>query len=260
VPLPSCGILHSMRVWLVPCLTDNYAYLVAADGSPRAAVVDPAEAEPVERELATHGLELAEVWLTHHHWDHVGGVEALGAARPELVVRGGRYDGDQNRLPAQTRAHGDGDTFAFDGEEVRVMEIPGHTLGHIAYVAEGHLFCGDMLFLGGCGRVFEGTMAMMKDSLSRLRALPAETRVYCGHEYTVRNLEYARTGEPASEAVAEALAEAKRRRALGEPTIPGTIGTEKRVNPFFRFDVPDVAAGRDSVATFTALREGKDRF
>jgi len=249
-----------MRVWLVPCLTDNYAYLIAEEGSHRAAVVDPAEAEPVERRLEAEGLELAEVWLTHHHWDHVGGVEALAKTRADLIVRGGIYDRDKARLPAQTQAHGDDGTFPFGGAEVRVMEIPGHTLGHIAYLVQGHLFCGDMLFIGGCGRVFEGTMPMMKDSLSKLRALPEETRVYCGHEYTVRNLEYARTVEPASEAVAEALAEAKQRREHGEPTIPGTIGVEKRVNPFFRFDVPEIADGRDPVATFTALRAGKDGF
>lgn len=249
-----------MRVIPVPCLNDNYSYIVASDASTAAAVVDPPVSEPVLAALAEAGLELTEIWLTHHHPDHVGGVAALCSHVGSIPVRGSVHDRDAARLPNQTVAHVDGDTFEFGGTEVRVLDIPGHTLGHIAFAVGDELFCGDMLFVAGCGRVFEGTMEMMQGSLGKLRALPDQTRVWCGHEYTVNNLEFAITVEPDSQAVAEALANARARRERGERTIPGTIGTEKETNPFFRYDVPAIAEGRDPVATFTALRERKDRF
>ncbi|HJK96856.1 MAG TPA: hydroxyacylglutathione hydrolase [Polyangiaceae bacterium LLY-WYZ-14_1] len=248
----------------VPALRDNYAYLVIDPARRSAAVVDPSEAAPVERALDEAGATLTAIWLTHHHWDHVGGVEDLVAARADraapLPVLGSRHDLDEGRIPKQSQGLAEGDRFPFGEAEVQVLEIPGHTLGAIAYLVDGHLFSGDTLFLGGCGRVFEGTMAMMKDSLAKLRGLPSDTRLWCGHEYTVKNLEFAATVEPDSAAVAHALDDARARRAQGAPTVPGTLGQERRINPFFRFDVEPVAAGREPVAAFTALREAKDAF
>jgi hydroxyacylglutathione hydrolase len=250
-----------MRVQPVPALRDNYAYLVIDETRHTAAVVDPSEAEPVARALEAEGVTLEQVWLTHHHWDHVGGIEALvDAAGGDVPVLGSVYDLEHKRIPRQTRGLRDGDAFPFAGHDVRILEIPGHTLGAIAYVVAGHVFSGDTLFVAGCGRVFEGTMPMMKDSLAKLRALPGDTKLWCGHEYTVKNLEYARTVEPGSEAIADALTQAKAAREAGRFTVPGHLARELEINPFLRFDVPEVAKGRDPVTTFTALRDGKDRF
>lgn len=250
-----------MRVQPVPALRDNYAYLVIDDARRAAAVVDPSEAEPVARALEAEGVALEQIWLTHHHYDHVGGIEALvDAAAGDVRVLGSVYDLEHKRIPRQTRGLREGDSFEFAGEEVRVLEIPGHTLGAIAFVVDGHVFSGDTLFVAGCGRVFEGTMPMMKDSLAKLRSLPGDTKLWCGHEYTVKNLEYAATVEPTSQAIADALAEARAAREAGRFTVPGRLARELEINPFFRFDVPEVAKGRDPVTTFTALRDGKDRF
>lgn len=253
-------MLPAMRVIPVPCLSDNYAYLVVDEETQSAAVVDPSEDVPVRNALEEAGLSLTEIWLTHHHWDHVGGIEALCDAFAPRAVVGSAHDLEQARIPRQTRGVREGDAMSFAGHEVSLLEIPGHTLGAIAFLVDGELFSGDTLFVAGCGRVFEGTMAMMKDSLAKLRDLPPDTRVWCGHEYTVKNLQYAETVEPESRAVADALAEAQQARSEGRGTVPGTIGRERQINPFFRFDAPAVARGRDAVTTFTALREGKDRF
>ncbi len=247
-----------MEVVPVPCLSDNYAYLVTCGG--RTAVVDPSEADPVLRSLARQGLELSEIWLTHHHWDHVGGIEALMEECKVRHVRGSRYDAEHRRIPRQTEALSEGDSFEIGGARVEILEIPGHTLGAIAYLVEGHLFSGDTLFIAGCGRVFEGTMAMMADSLSKLRSLPPETKIWCGHEYTVNNLRFAKTVEPHNPDVTRALKEALEAREAGRFTVPGRLQRELQTNPFLRFDVPQVADGRDPVASFTAIREAKDRF
>jgi hydroxyacylglutathione hydrolase len=249
-----------MRIVPVPCLSDNYAYLVIDERSQNAAVVDPSEAAPVLVAAEREGVTITELWLTHHHFDHVGGNEGILRALGPRVVRGSAYDRRERRVPGQTVAHDDDDRFDFEGHEVRVIENPGHTLGAISFLVEGHLFSGDTLFLAGCGRVFEGTMEMMKDSLATLRALPDDTEVWCGHEYTVKNLEYAASVEPDNRDIAVRLSAAREERATGAFTVPGTIGSEKLANPFFRFDVPTVAAGRDPVSTFTALRQGKGRF
>ena len=247
-----------MQVIPVPCLSDNYAYLVVQDG--RAAVVDPSQADPVLRAIDEQRVRLSEIWLTHHHWDHVGGIEALVEECPIEHVRGSRYDADHNRIPRQTDALCEGDTFDFEGSNVEVLEIPGHTLGAIAFVAEGNLFSGDTLFIAGCGRVFEGTMEMMSQSLSKLRSLPPETKLWCGHEYTVNNLRFARTVEPDNAAIDEALREAIATREAKAFTVPGELGRELETNPFLRFDAPSVAGGRDPVASFTAIRQAKDAF
>jgi len=257
-----------MRVLPVPCLKDNYAYLVVAEGGSSAVVVDPSEAAPVEAALSSEGLSVEGIWLTHHHWDHVGGVEALCDAHPGLAVLGSAYDREHARIPRQTRALSEGATLDLHGHPVTVLEIPGHTLGAIAYVVDGCLFSGDTLFVAGCGRVFEGTMDMMQRSLAKLRALPAETQLYCGHEYTASNLRFAASIEPGSSAIATHAARARDLRERAEPTVPGQLAVELQVNPFLRWDAPEViAAARERGAAddspaqvFGALRKAKDSF
>ena len=249
-----------MHVVTIPCLSDNYAYLLVGDRGRDVAVVDPAESEPVANELSRLGRPLTQIWLTHHHWDHVGGVEALCDAHPGVEVLGSAHDLEQGRIPRQTRGLREGDRLIFDDREVAVIAIPGHTLGAVAFLVDGMLFSGDTLFAGGCGRVFEGTMSMMKDSLAKLRELPDETRVYCGHEYTLRNLEFAQSIEADNPAIAAALARTTKARQSGKATVPTTMAVERETNPFLRFDVATVARGRESVATFEALRKAKDRF
>ena len=256
-----------MQVIAIPCLKDNYAYLLL-DGRGQAVVVDPSEVEPVEAAIARASVQLAAIWLTHHHWDHVGGVEALCATRDGLPVLGSAYDLERARIPRQTRGLHEGDTLSFDGKPVQILEIPGHTLGAIAYVVDGCLFSGDTLFVAGCGRVFEGTMPMMQHSLAKLRALPDTTQLYCGHEYTVNNLRFALSLEPGATAIAERFASAKAQRERSEPTVPGRLRDELAVNPFMRWDAPTlIAAARqrgardDSPASvFAAVRKAKDQF
>jgi hydroxyacylglutathione hydrolase len=232
-----------MRVVAVPCLADNYAYLVI-DGD-RAAIVDPGEAAPVERALATERVTLAAIWLTHHHHDHVGGVAALVAAHAGVEVIA--HVRDRERAPHVTRAVDDGDTVALGDARARIVHNPGHTLGAISYWLEhdAAVFTGDTLFGCGCGRLFEGTAEQMHASLARLAALPETTRVYFGHEYTAANLRFAATVEPDNAAIATRAA------ALRVPTTPSTIGDERATNPFVR--------ARDA-ATFAERRAAKDRF
>jgi len=255
VSVPGGGVL---QVIPVPCLSDNYAYLVIDEG--RAAVVDPSQADPVLRAIHDAKVKLSEIWLTHHHWDHIGGIEPLIEECPIEHIRGSQYDADHQRIPRQTDALSEGDSFDFGRAKVDIMEIPGHTLGSIAFIAEGNLFSGDTLFIAGCGRVFEGTMEMMSHSLDKLRSLPTDTEVWCGHEYTVNNLRFAKTIEPSNPAIDDALRAAIIDREAGRFTVPGRLDRELATNPFLRFDDPSVASGRDPVEAFTAIRTAKDNF
>lgn len=246
-----------MRVVPVPCLQDNYAYLVI-DGD-RAAVVDPSEAAPVQAAVAKEGVTLVAVWATHHHWDHVGGIKELLAAQPELEVIAGATDGP--KIAQATRLVNDGDEVTLGSVRAKVIHNPGHTLGAITFVADGCAFTGDTLFGGGCGRVFEGDAAMMHASLMRLAALPAETRVYFGHEYTASNLRFAAAVEPANADVT------KRARELRTPSTGSTIALERATNPFLRAAEPTVIAAAkqrgaadDAVSVFATIRTWKDGF
>lgn len=253
----------------IPAFSDNYIWaLFDTDGN--CAVVDPGDAAPVEAFLAREGLTLRAILITHHHPDHVAGVPAL-QEKYQVPV----YGPAGENIPGRTRALADGDTFSLEAPALhfRVLEIPGHTLGHIALVTEQRepplLFCGDTLFAGGCGKLFEGTPGQMLASLDRLAALPEHTRVCCGHEYTLKNLQFASAVTPDDAAVSARLAEVEDLRRRDRVTLPSSLKREKATNPFLRVDHPAVRdaigkeigrAENDRTALFAALREWKDRF
>jgi hydroxyacylglutathione hydrolase len=244
-----------VRIVPVPCLEDNYAYLVI-DGD-RAAIVDPGEAQPILDAVAREGVTLASVWATHHHHDHVGGVKALLEQLPSLEVVAHQYDDHRRRVPGVTKVVEDGDTVAIGDTTARIIHNPGHTLGAISYYIEarggdaGAVFTGDTMFAAGCGRLFEGTAAQMHESLQRLSSLPPETRVYFGHEYTASNLRFAAVEEPGNADVTARAAAVATRRAAGEWTTPSTVADERATNPFVR--------AKDA-ADLGAIRERKDKF
>jgi len=247
-----------MRIVPVPCLKDNFAYLVIDDDG-RCAVVDPGEAAPVEAALTRERAELAAVWATHHHPDHVGGIAELVARRSGVEVVIGAKDAP--RTKHVTRTVEDGDEVVLGSLRARCIHNPGHTIGAITFVVNGCAFTGDTLFGGGCGRMFEGDAATMHASLMRLAALPPETKVYFGHEYTAANLRFAAAVEPDNAAVAG------RAGALATPSTPSTIADERATNPFLRAAEAAViaaAAARgaagDPVSVFAEVRAWKDGF
>lgn len=248
----------------VPAFTDNYLWLLARDG--KAVIVDPGDAAVVLAALRAQALELVAIVVTHHHPDHVGGIAALKAVF-DVPVYGPRAE--SAKIPGLTVLLDDGDTIDILQARFEVLAVPGHTLGHIAYFQreQALLFCGDTLFVGGCGRLFEGTPAQMHDSLSKLAALPPETAVYCAHEYTLGNLDFATTVEPDNAALAAEIARVKSLRAAGIPSVPSTIAREAALNPFLRASDPALAAAANRhaersldgpVAVFAELRRWKD--
>lgn len=246
-----------MRVVPVPCLKDNYAYLVIDDATKRAAVVDPGESEPVLAALAREGVALGAIWATHHHPDHVGGVPGLWKAGVEVVAG----EADADKVPHCSKRVADGATVTMDGLSAQCIHNPGHTLGAVTFVVGGCAFTGDTLFCAGCGRVFEGDAAMMWASLDKLAQLPADTKVYCGHEYTASNLKFAAAVEPDNQDVAAMAG------SLKTPSVPTTIASERRTNPFLRAREASVisaaktrGAAGDPVSVFAAIREWKNKF
>ncbi|MCP9929917.1 hydroxyacylglutathione hydrolase [Cyanobium sp. AMD-g] len=234
-----------LKVELLPVLRDNYLF-VLHDGR-RAAVVDPAVAEPAIAWLKQRDLELVAVLQTHHHSDHIGGTPALLAEWPRAEVVAALAD--RERIPFQTRGVADGDRFTLLGQPVEVLAVPGHTRAHMAFhlPLQGELFCGDTLFAAGCGRLFEGSAEQMHHSLQRLAALPESTRVWCAHEYTASNLRWAAAQRPGDGAIAERLAAVLLDRTQDRPTIPSSIGEERRTNLFLRAtDARELAALRRS--------------
>jgi hydroxyacylglutathione hydrolase len=252
----------------LPAFQDNYIWTLR-DGNrenPYAAVIDPGEARPVLDYLAKEGLSLVAILATHHHPDHVGGIAEL-VKHAKVPVFGPKGE----PIPALTHPVGQGDSAVIPSLDASfsVLEIPGHTRAHVAYYGLGSLFCGDTLFACGCGRVFEGTAAQMLDSLSKLAALPDETKVYCGHEYTLANIRFARAVDPGNAELAAREERAQRLRDAGRPTLPSTLGEERATNPFLRCAEPAVVESAnkylgariaDPVRVFAAIRDWKNKF
>lgn len=257
-----------MQIIRLNALSDNYIFLLYDQEQNIAAVVDPAEAKPVLQQLQQLKAELVAILNTHHHHDHVGGNERLIQAYPFVTVYGGAED--RGRIPGQQMFLQEGDRVTFGDRTLEVFFVPGHTRAHIAYyfpptTAEepGELFCGDTLFAGGCGRLFEGTPDQMVESLSKLRNLPDNTRVWCAHEYTLKNLQFALTVDASNQELQSRVADVKAARSRDEATIPSILGIEKRTNPFLRWNQPVLQTSvnsLDPVQTFARLRGMKDRF
>lgn len=257
-----------MEIARLKALSDNYIFLLYDQEQKIAAVVDPAESEPVLERLEALQVNLVAIFNTHHHGDHVGANQALMNRYPHLCVYGGKED--RGRIPGQQVFLEEGDTVEFAGRTAQVFFVPGHTRAHIAYYFppvspgdSGELFCGDTLFSGGCGRLFEGTPAQMVDSLSKLRSLPDNTRVWCAHEYTLSNLKFALTVDPDNADLKQRYQEVVKSRSQDQATIPAILGTEKLTNPFLRWDSPALEVSMDSrepVQVFARLRGKKDNF
>lgn len=256
--------MATLDITLIPALSDNYIHLVRCPVTGTVAVVDPAEADPVIEAVEAAGGTLDLILNTHHHHDHIGGNAALKARYGARIVGPAA---ETTRIPDMDHTVGDGDAVQIGAVGGQVIAVPGHTTGHIAfYFADaGALFAGDALFALGCGRMFEGEPKSMWRGLTRLRALPDTTALYCGHEYTAANARFARSVDPDNPDLAAYADEIAELRQADRPTLPASLGREKRTNPFLRADDPALAAamgktGGDPADVFAALRSAKDRF
>jgi len=255
-----------MKTIQIPLLRDNYGYLIVCEKTNYAAVVDPSEAEPVLARLEQEKIALKAILNTHHHRDHTGGNEGILKRHPIEVVG---HKSDQGRILGLTRGVDEGDEVEVGELKGKVLFIPGHTTGHVAYLFGNNLFCGDTLFTAGCGRLFEGTPEQMQGSLKKLMALPDDTKVYCGHEYTETNLRFAMTLEPKNYKLVARFERVQGLRARGLPTVPSTLEEEKHTNPFLRWGSGEIQANlkagapdlnSDPVAIFARIRKLKDAF
>lgn len=254
-----------LQVVRLNAFDDNYIWLLQEPKTGAVGVVDPGDAAPVLEALGARGWTLSHIFVTHHHGDHIGGLAALKQRFPAAQVVAAAADA--HRIAPIDRAAAEGDLIPFGGLTARVLAVPGHTAGHIAYWFEqaAALFCGDALFAQGCGRLFEGSAAQMWDSLRKLRALPGDAAVYCAHEYTAGNARFARALTPDDPAVAARAAEVADLRARGLPTVPTRLADERRLNPFLRADDAGMAAalglaGTDPAEIFAEIRRRKDVF
>ena len=255
-----------MKIHQIPLLRDNYGYLVVCEKTKQAAIVDPSEADPVLRRIEQERVEPVAILNTHHHRDHTGGNQGLLAIH-KLKVYG--HKSDQERIYGMSDGVDEGATIQIGELKGSVFFIPGHTTGHVAYLFENNLFCGDTLFTAGCGRLFEGTPEQMHSSLIKLMSLPDNTQVYCGHEYTESNLRFAMTMEGNNPKVAARYERVQGLRARGTSTVPSTMEEEKLTNPFLRWDSKEIQASvkaaasgnrADPVSIFAAVRKMKDAF
>ncbi|WP_045488944.1 hydroxyacylglutathione hydrolase [Vibrio harveyi] len=251
-----------LEIKSIPAFNDNYIWLIQ-NSDKRCAVVDPGDAKPVLEYLQANELTLEAILITHHHNDHIGGVPDLVHAFPHVSVVGPKAE----PIPTLTNAMEEGDKLELFGEIFMVLGLPGHTLGHIGYVGDGKLFCGDVLFSAGCGRIFEGTPEQMFESLSKLSKLPEETEVFSAHEYTASNVAFALAVEPDNEHLRQYRDDVNRLRGLNIPTLPTTLRKEKLINPFLRatnaeviLSVANRIENSDPCSVFTALREWKNEF
>ncbi|WP_338588793.1 hydroxyacylglutathione hydrolase [Shewanella khirikhana] len=257
----------------IAAFNDNYIWMLGPiDGGDGVLLVDPGDASPVIATLEQQGLRVAAVLLTHHHGDHSGGISGLrqwASSRGESFKVYGAASSEFTDVPCH-----DGDTLmlpelAAVPPSMQVLAVPGHTLDHLAFVIDNALFCGDTLFSAGCGRLFEGTPEQLFDSLAKIKALPADTQVYCAHEYTQSNLKFAAVVEPDNQALADYIQDVNARRQLGKPSIPTVLATELAINPFLRTEQPQLAAAvsahwqqavTDAVTCLALLRRWKDNF
>jgi hydroxyacylglutathione hydrolase len=255
-----------MKIIQIPLLRDNYGYLIVCQKTNTAAIIDPSEADPVRRRIEQEKVTLAAILNTHHHRDHTGGNAGLleGSALDVYA-----HKSDTARIAGLNRGVAEGDEIQIGDMRGKVFFIPGHTTGHVAYLFDGSLFCGDTLFTAGCGRLFEGTAEQMQASLARLMKLPDQTKVYCGHEYTESNLRFALTVEPNNPKLVSRFEMVQAMRARGAPTVPSTMEEEKQTNPFLRWDSKEIQAGLKSrfpdlrlnpVSIFARVRQLKDSF
>ncbi|WP_299738220.1 hydroxyacylglutathione hydrolase [uncultured Roseobacter sp.] len=253
-----------LEIVTIPCLSDNYAFLVHDDLTGKTALVDVPEAEPILRALSSRGWQLDEVWITHHHADHVQGLDRVLQDHQASVTGAAA---DAHRLPKLDRRVGDAETFDFAGHQVQVMDVSGHTIGHIAYYIPdaAAAFTADSLMALGCGRLFEGTADQMWASLSKFAALPPETLICSGHEYTASNAKFALTIDPDNPSLISRNEEIVAARAAGVPTVPSTLALEMATNPFLRADDPDIRRllglpDASNVEVFAEIRARKDAF